>query len=212
MERQALLEREYEQLIRAVGREDLLERTELPDFERRVLRILAEGRASEMLDGSGIGHLHDRNPDELLAALRERLGTRRGYAFPIQLVYNEVVKACEEYGYTVPFQVLAAEFPTGSFNAQAVRMKHGVLLLINTGIMELYRFATLVTRSFTFRIEDDTAATRAQVAANGHDDLVGLMTQAVIAYLVTGSSSNVLRDNLNTGVADARWAPRAFSR
>lgn len=203
-EPQTLLQREYEQLIRAVSREDLLERTEHPDFERLVAGLLGEGRAGETLEGTGLGFMHERTPEELMASLRERLGSRRGLAFPLELVYGEVRQACQEYGYTVPFPVLVAEFPTGSFNAQAVRMNHGVLLLINTGLMMLFfQCAMLVMRSFAIRIDDDnTAATRARVTPTlSHDELVASMTQSVIAYLVTGRSTNAPREEMSTGVA-----------
>ena len=141
-----------------------------------------------------------------MAAVRQRLGSRRGLAFQIELLYGEVRQACQEYGYTVPVPVLVGEFPTGSFNAQAVRMNHGVLLLINTGLMTLfYQCAMLVMRSFAIRIDDDnTAATRARVDPTlSHDELVASMTQAVIAYLVTGRSTNASRGETNTGVSGA---------
>jgi hypothetical protein len=203
-ETEALLQREYEQLIRAVGRDDLLERTEYPDFERLVTELLDEAHAGEVREGTGLGIMHEKSREELMLAVRERLGNRRGLAFPLDLAYGEVRQACQEYGYTLPFPVLVAEFPTGSFNAQAVRMKHGTLLLINTGLMMLfYQCAKLIMRSFSFRIDDDdTAATRARAAPTlSHEKLVASMTQAVIAYLVTGRSTNAPRSEMSTGVA-----------
>ena len=202
-EQEPLLLREYERLIRAVGREDLLERTEHPDFEREVEILLREAREGEAREGTGLGHLHGRTTEDLMAAIRKRIGTRRGLSYEIQTLYDEVRQACQEYSYKVPFPVLAAEFPTGSFNAQAVRTEHGVLLLINTGLMMLfYQCAMLVMRSFAIRVDDDdTAETRARVAPTlSHDELVSSMTQAVIAYLVTGRSTNVPREKTNTGV------------
>lgn len=197
------LQRVYEDLLRGAGQGHLLETEEHPEFESDVRRLLAEARASEKRDGSRQGLLQGRTDDELLPLLRERLKGRGVLAFPLQLAYKEVLAAALEYDYSVPFPVLVGFFPTGSFNAQAVRVADGALLLINSGLMMfLHQTAQLMCKSFAVTIkDDDMKETQASVAQQlSHDELVRQLTDLVLTYLITGSSTTNSRSDAQSGV------------
>lgn len=203
IESHAALKTAYEAMLRKAGLGHLLDERDPAELEADIRRLIAEARASEKRDGSRFGLLEGRSDDELAARLRDQLRGRTSLAYPLQQVADEVLASAREFAFSVAYPVHVGFYPTGSFNAQAMRIAQGVLLLVNTGLMLFIKQTTdLLCKSVSVSVTDNerkgTLATVPQVIS--HDELVHGLTGVALAYLETGSSASAPRAGMQTGV------------
>lgn len=125
------LEREYEELLRMHGVEHLLAPT-TPEDRAAALRGLREEAAytAEILGGE---NLVEAELERMRKAGVPLDGSRGNHHADIG---RRVAEAARDAGLTLPGRAYVGEFPTYSFNAQAMRARtaQGALLLVNTGL------------------------------------------------------------------------------
>jgi hypothetical protein len=180
-----LLKQDYIVLLESIGLVWEDELTVKIDLEERL-------RGQErILRGLGIGEaeiqkrlLESRNRPHI-ATIERAMWDSEHWIGPM---FEEVRAAAQNEGATLPLAVFAGIFPTGSFNAQAVRCKEGALLLINTGLMMLI-WQSLKIIFMRFSIFDNEAGEIVQTPALSHEETIFWITDVILAYLFRGNST-----------------------
>jgi hypothetical protein len=125
----AALLNDYEELLRARGIEHLVGRTPTPEDEAWLV-----GRIKEQAERSAV----DYGEKNLLAdqAARWESGERSGKAPHERYagIAERIEQAVRGMGGELPGTVLVGEYPHYSFNAEALAVRNGTLLLVNTGL------------------------------------------------------------------------------
>ena len=105
----------------------------------------------------------------------------------IQNLAREVESDIKKIGKELPLPVYADLFPTGSFNAQAVRCKSGVLILLNRGTMMCIHMIVKILCKSTVFFEnfssDGTPINTIEDSNVSNDDLVTALSQILLFYL-----------------------------
>lgn len=111
---------------------------------------------------------------------------------------SEVVESAMERQLRSQVDVWAGRFPTGCLNAQAVRVKSGVLLLVNTGLEDwLHRMANVYVSSIHFGIIKDKAVI--DEPCKSEDEVTQEIAALVFEYLVARGVSNRPMFSLDAG-------------
>lgn len=109
-------------------------------------QVLQEMRHSDSAESLGIG-LSDSDSKELA----RKLVVRPGLSGVLEELSVEIEAMLKRAGKPSPTQTLVAEFPTGCFNAQALRTDAGYIVLVNTGLMMLvHQVAKIMSFSVVF--------------------------------------------------------------
>lgn len=149
-ERNRALIEEYQELLRLHGVDHLV-RPELTAEDEAVLLRQIREEADRAASAYGESNLLENELRE--AEARHSLGPLRdGNADAASLIED----ALADLGFELPGPVHVDEYPHHSFNAQACRMRHGTLLLINSGLkMLIYDVALALNTSIVFASRTD---------------------------------------------------------
>jgi hypothetical protein len=128
-----------------------------------------------------IAHLEEQNSGTAARSLHQI----------IQGVSAEVKSDFEKTGLPIRTATYAGAYPTGSFNAQAVIVQEGVLVLVNTGLHSfILEVLVIMMHSAIFKnFETDTVSAKGQLARPlSRAELVLALAELVVAYTAANSA------------------------
>ncbi|MCB9143751.1 MAG: hypothetical protein H6635_00150 [Anaerolineales bacterium] len=99
-----------------------------------------------------------------------------------------IERGIKELKQELQIDVYAGEFPTGSFNAIAVPVAGGALLLLNTGLMMfLHKVMKIMTLSMVAAKFDETGnpieGTESEISGYSHQEIIDILAELVLTYL-----------------------------
>jgi hypothetical protein len=181
--------------------------------ESLISKLIHEGRLSEQRENHLAGFFQDRSDQELLEIVRERLGKHRPLAFSVEMLFRDVEQAADEYEWSSRTSVYAGQFPTGLFNAQAVGVADGALLLINTGLMMfIYQCAKLLFLNVQLTLHDDAGAQHGSVSQQmTNAEIIEALSDIILAYRFRRNSTFATRFPFESGLRGLLTATLAQS-
>jgi len=169
--------------------------------DETIKTVIKEGLSSETREGKIFGLLGGLPIEKVIALFRE--APKEGLGAAVKEIFERVQFAAKELDWRPPVPIYAGIFPTGSFNAQAVAVSGGVLLLINTGLMMLiYQSAKLFMLNARVLVHDDNANDgKADLESQmSRQQITEALADIVLAYLFRGASTFATRYPMETGV------------
>ena len=184
------MEQQYLAMLQRYG----LER---PEFicgdDAGIAQLLEEMRSTTELDPD---HQFQAEVVEVFGGiLKDRAARRdnsaRGLTPTLNMLAFEIESDLGAAGFALKDEVFVGEFPTGSFNAQAVAVPGGVLILINTGLMGMVHKLTKIM-ALSFGFADLSSETRMRETFEAWSDysenqITEMLAEVVLAYLVGGN-------------------------